>query len=93
MDTAGIGQVAVLLGAGRERKDDTIDHAAGILLLAKTGGRVQAGRPIAALLCGNGEKAARAQEAFLAAITIADETPGPAPLVHARVDRDGVHMP
>ena len=37
MDSEKIGLTAVLLGAGREKKDDDINHAAGIIIAAKTG--------------------------------------------------------
>ncbi len=35
-----IGKAAMLLGAGRKKKEDAIDHAAGITLVKKTGDRV-----------------------------------------------------
>ena len=34
-DTGKIGEAAVILGAGREKKDDKIDMAAGIVLRKK----------------------------------------------------------
>ena len=40
-----IGRSAMLLGAGRETKEDTIDPAAGIVLLKKAGDAVKAGEP------------------------------------------------
>jgi pyrimidine-nucleoside phosphorylase/thymidine phosphorylase len=38
-----IGKGAMLLGAGRRKKEDSIDHAAGITLVKKTGDKVQKG--------------------------------------------------
>ncbi|MFN2521394.1 MAG: thymidine phosphorylase [Candidatus Limnocylindria bacterium] len=42
-----IGQASVRLGAGREVKGQPIDHAAGIVLHAKVGDRVERGQPFA----------------------------------------------
>ena len=44
MDTEGIGVASVMLGAGRSKKEDTIDYSAGILLEKKYGDCVRAGR-------------------------------------------------
>ncbi|MHC1721155.1 MAG: pyrimidine-nucleoside phosphorylase [Clostridiaceae bacterium] len=38
-----IGQGAMLLGAGRKKKEDAIDHSAGITLIKKVGDRVEKG--------------------------------------------------
>ena len=42
-----VAAVAMALGAGRERKDDPVDHAVGIVCLAKRGDRVGRGEPLA----------------------------------------------
>jgi pyrimidine-nucleoside phosphorylase len=42
-----IGTAAMRLGAGRTTKDDTIDHAVGIVCLRKRGDRVEAGEALA----------------------------------------------
>lgn len=47
MDAAKIGIASSLLGAGRMKKDDSIDPAAGIVLAQKTGDYVTAGEPVA----------------------------------------------
>jgi pyrimidine-nucleoside phosphorylase len=41
-----VGLASVRLGAGRERKGEAIDHAVGLMLLAKIGDRVEAGQPL-----------------------------------------------
>jgi pyrimidine-nucleoside phosphorylase len=43
----GIGTAAVRLGAGRTTKDETIDHAVGVVCLRKRGDRVEAGEALA----------------------------------------------
>jgi pyrimidine-nucleoside phosphorylase len=43
----GIGRASLHLGAGRAKRGDPIDHAAGIVCLAKGGDWVEAGEPLA----------------------------------------------
>jgi pyrimidine-nucleoside phosphorylase len=49
LDAHNIGTAAMLLGAGRARKEDIIDHAAGVELLKKKGDRVERGDILALL--------------------------------------------
>ena len=44
-----IGRAAVLLGAGRDNVDDTIDHAVGVILQCKVGDQVVEGSRLCAL--------------------------------------------
>lgn len=46
-----VGVAAMMLGAGRAKKEDVIDHAAGITLLKKVGDQVELGDTIALLHC------------------------------------------
>jgi len=41
-----VGEAAVLLGAGREKKEDSIDHAVGIVVHHKVGEHVESGDPL-----------------------------------------------
>ena len=75
----GVGRAALALGAGRQRKADKVDPAAGVELLAKPGDRIAQGDPIA-LLHGERE-AGRAQSLILEALEIGDEPPEPAPAI------------
>jgi pyrimidine-nucleoside phosphorylase len=75
----GVGRAALALGAGRKKKTDRIDPAAGVELLAKPGDRVERGDPVARL---HGDREAEEAERFiLQAIEIGDEPPGPAPAI------------
>jgi pyrimidine-nucleoside phosphorylase len=47
IDAEDIGQASTLMGAGRDRKDDRIDPAVGVILEVKVGEKVDAG----AVLC------------------------------------------
>jgi pyrimidine-nucleoside phosphorylase len=45
----GVGRAALTLGAGREKKNDTLDYAAGVEVLVKVGDEVSRGQTIARL--------------------------------------------
>lgn len=76
MDAEAIGLTAVTLGAGRATKNEVIDHAAGVRILATVGDRVSAGDPLAVLYTHRPEAAETAAAAYRAAVTIR-ETPVP----------------
>ncbi len=81
MDTEAVGGAAVVLGAGRERKEDAIDPAAGIVLVKKPGDAVRAGETLAVLHTGDARRAADGEAAFRAAVTIGPEAPPASPLI------------
>ena len=70
-----IGIAALELGAGRRTKEDTIDHAVGIVCSAKRGQEVEAGQVLADVHARDVESAARAVDAVAAAYEIADDPP------------------
>ncbi len=70
METEEIGSVCVILGAGRQTKDDVIDHSAGIILEKKTGMQVQKGDVIATLYASDETLLQPAADKFLSAVTI-----------------------
>ena len=73
MNTEKIGEAAVVLGAGRARKEDDIDPAAGLRILKKTGDFVQVG-DVLAYLHTESEKAFREGESrYLEAIEFGEE--------------------
>ncbi len=91
MQTDRIGMAGVMLGAGREKKDDAIDYAAGIILKKKTGDRVSEGETIAELNTSRGIKAVmQAEEEFLSAVEIGPEPPGKHKLILAYIDENGI---
>jgi len=49
INTEAVGSAAMLLGAGRRKKDDAIDHGAGLTMLKKVGDYVKSGEPICIL--------------------------------------------
>ncbi|PJJ71183.1 thymidine phosphorylase [Diaminobutyricimonas aerilata] len=67
------GIAAWRLGAGRARKEDPVQHAAGIDLHAKPGDRVRAGEPLFTLSADEPARFDRALEALEGAYRIGDE--------------------
>lgn len=53
MNALDIGQATMLLGAGREKIGDVIDHTVGLKLLHKPGDYVQKGEPLAVIHAAN----------------------------------------
>jgi pyrimidine-nucleoside phosphorylase len=75
-----VAEVAMELGAGRERKEDPVDHAVGVVCRAKRGDRVEAGQSLAQIHARDKEAVTSAAAALLAAYEIGEE-PEPRPLV------------
>jgi pyrimidine-nucleoside phosphorylase len=70
-----IGRAALHLGAGRRTKEDDVDHAVGIVCLAKRGDHVEQGSPLAEVHARSDESARVAVDEVLAAYELADEEP------------------
>lgn len=81
METEEIGSVCVILGAGRQTKDDVIDHSAGIILEKKTGMKVNKGDVIATLYASDDTLFEPASAKFLSAVTIGNNKPQERPPV------------
>jgi pyrimidine-nucleoside phosphorylase len=76
-----IGTAALRLGAGRQTKDDQIDHAVGVVCLKKRGDAVATGETVAQVHARDDESAARAADEVLAAYAFADAAPAATPIV------------
>ena len=70
-----VGNAAVHLGAGRRTKEDDIDHAVGIVCLAKRGDRVEQGQPLAEVHARLEASASDALAEVLAAYELRREPP------------------
>ena len=86
VDCEGYGTAALLLGAGRNRKEDVIDPTAGIILHAKTGDAVAKGQPIATLYTSRAELLDAAEEKLLDSTEIGAEAPEARPLIFGVVE-------
>jgi pyrimidine-nucleoside phosphorylase len=81
MNTEKIGEAAVVLGAGRARKEDDIDPAAGLRILKKTGDFVREGEILAYLHTEREEAFREGESRYLDAIEIGDAAPETMPLI------------
>ena len=86
VDTEGYGVASLLLGAGRNTKEDVIDFAAGIHLCAKTGDYVKTGDPIAVLYSEKETSFQAAKERLLRSTKIGDKQPEKQPLILSVVE-------
>jgi thymidine phosphorylase len=81
IDAERFGVALVMLGGGRRRKEDGIDHAVGIVFDAKIGAQVSSGDRLYTIHHRDPATLRDAQAHLAAAITIADAPPAPRPLV------------
>ncbi len=78
MNTAAIGNVSSLLGAGRITKTDVIDFSAGIKLNKKTGDYVEVGETLCTIYTNKEAVIAEAEKLYLSSLTFSDsEVPKP----------------
>jgi pyrimidine-nucleoside phosphorylase len=82
MQCEQIGTACVILGGGRERKEDAVDPAVGIALNKKVGDRVAAGEAIAMIYYNGEARAERARQLIEASCVVADAPPAKRPLIH-----------
>ena len=88
-DAEKIGSASVLLGAGRQKKGDPLDFAAGITLHKKRGDYVHKGESLATFY-GAADKFEAAAAEYRSGLVYGAEKPEEAPLVYALVTKDGV---
>ncbi len=89
MQCEQIGTACVILGGGRERKEDSVDPAVGIVLHKKVGDQVAAGEPIATIYYNAEAKAARARQLIEQSYEITDAAPATKrPLIHRIIDKN-----
>ena len=76
-----IGQAAMLLGAGRMKKDDDIDLTVGVVLRKKIGDWINEKEPLATVHYNNKEKYDLIKDSILKAFHITDKKPKEKPLI------------
>ncbi len=81
MNAESIGIASVILGAGRETKEDTIDMSAGIVLNKKTGDEVLQGEVLATLYSCNDKSFNSSKDKVLSALEFSENPIKEEPLV------------
>ena len=82
MQCEQIGTACVILGGGRERKEDSVDPAVGIVLHKKVGDRIASGEALATIHYNAEAKAERARELIESSVEVAATAPAKRPLIH-----------
>ncbi len=85
LDAYAVGVAAWRLGAGRARKEDPVQAAAGVRLHVKPGEPVKAGQRLLTLHTDTPEHFVRARRALEGAIEIGQEPPAPRSIVLERI--------
>ncbi len=75
VDARGIAGAALIVGAGRARKGDPVDHRVGLVLRAKAGDEVREGDPLAEVHALEMAVAGDGARAIVDAFAIAEERP------------------
>ena len=70
IDAMSVGLAAWRLGAGRARKEDPVQAAAGVMLRVRPGDRGVAGQPLATLLTDTADTISRAEDDLTDAFTV-----------------------
>ena len=81
MKAEAIGLASNLLGAGRTKVGEPIDHAVGVVVLAKPGMRVERGQPLAEIHHRDGRGVNAALALCADAVSIGDEAPKLRPVI------------
>jgi pyrimidine-nucleoside phosphorylase len=79
IDTEGLGTAAMVLGAGREKVEEVIDPAAGLVVHKKLGDAVGRGEPLATLHYNDGSRVSEAEAMVRRAYSLSDVGPPSAP--------------
>ncbi len=86
VDALAVGEAARALGAGRQRKGDPIDYAAGVLLRVKVGTPLKEGAIWATVFGSDSAHLDAGASLLESALRMSQELPEPSPLIIGTVD-------
>jgi len=90
IDSRLVGESAMLLGAGREKKESKIDLSVGITLKKKVGSRVNANEDLAEVYYNDSKKLKKAKNKLFSSFIIGNKNPKKLPLILATISKEGV---
>jgi thymidine phosphorylase len=85
VDAELVGRASVILGAGRDRVEDPVDFAVGIVVATAPGDEVRAGDPLLELHYRDRAKLEGALDLVRRAVVIGEARPAPRPLIVGEV--------
>ena len=86
-----VGTACVILGGGREKKEDSVDPAVGIVIRKKIGDKVFAGEALCTIHCHSDAQAVRARKLLEESYTVSPVPPAHRPSLIHRVIHKGEH--
>ena len=92
MDALAIGRIVMGLGAGRIRKEDTIDPRPGIVIHASIGDFVEKEKVFATIHARSEAEAEQARKSLIDALIFTQKEVTSAPLIYARVTENGAEF-
>jgi pyrimidine-nucleoside phosphorylase len=92
IDALSVGMAVVDAGGGRRRKEDPVDHGAGVTIEAPVGTRVQGGEALAHVHAASEELADRALLRLGSAWLVGPAEVRRPPHIRARADRNGCRL-
>lgn len=90
IDSRLIGESAMLLGAGREKKESEIDLSVGIVLKKKVGSKVNINEDLAEVHYNDSKKLKEAKNKLFSSFVIGDKKPKKLPLILATIRKEGI---
>jgi pyrimidine-nucleoside phosphorylase len=85
-----VGTACVVLGGGREKKEDAVDPSVGIILHKKVGDPVSAREPLCTIVYNSDSRAAHAKKLLEQSFQLADQAPVPRKLIHRIIPEPGL---
>ena len=89
IDALAVGLASLDLGAGRHKKEDTVDPAAGLVIQAPVGARVAAGDPLVVVHARSADLIEKVKPRLLQAWKLVEHEVQRPPHVLARIDKHG----